>query len=132
MTSNDCLKILNRQGVDTMKQYTAAAMAILLSASLASAGTIQKSTTAPAKLKTHVVAAEIVKSDATAKTITVKDDKGAEMTMPCEGKCVAELKTFKAGEKVKLTCKDNDKGEHQAVVNVRAIVAPAAAKIAKK
>jgi hypothetical protein len=42
------------------------------------------------------------------------------MTMPCEGKAVAELKSVKVGEKVDVVCQDNDKGEHQAVVGIKA------------
>ncbi len=103
-----------------MKKYTVAAMALLMSATLASASQPSKSATVAAKAKTHVVVAEVVKIDAEAKTLTVKDDKGSEMTMPLAGKALTELKAVKVGEKVDLTCRDNDKGEHQAIVNIKA------------
>jgi hypothetical protein len=79
--------------------------------------------------KTHVVEAEVVSADAVAKTVTVKTDKG-DATMKVEGvTAIHHLKTLKAGEKVKLTCRDNDKGEHQAITHIvveKAPMAPAA------
>ena len=66
------------------------------------------------KAKTHVVATEVVKADVAGKKLTVKGPNNTEMTMPCEGKAVAELQTVTAGEKVDVVCRDNDKGEHQA------------------
>ena len=115
-----------------MKKYTIAAMAVLMSASLALAHQAPKTSAAQAKPKTHVVNAEFVKADAAAKTITVKDEKGAEMTAPIEGRAIGELKTFKAGEKIRLTCRDNDKGEHQAIVNIRPAKPTTVAKASKK
>jgi len=78
-------------------------------------------TSAPAKstaMKHHVVEAEVVSADATAKTITVKVN-GEDKTVPVHGKAAARLKTLKAGEKVALTCADNDKGEHQYVTAIK-------------
>ncbi len=115
-----------------MRKYTIAAMAILMSASLALANQAPKTAASQAKPKTHVVTAEVVKIDAAAKTITVKDEKGVEATEPVEGRALAELKTLNAGEKVRLTCRDNDKGEHQAIVNIRPARATTVAKAAKK
>jgi ribosomal protein S1 len=68
---------------------------------------------APAKAmhKTHVVEGEVVSTDATAKTITVKVA-GEDKTVPVHGKAAARLSSLKAGEKVALTCVDNEKGEH--------------------
>ena len=85
---------------------------------------------APAKAapaKTHEVQAEIVSADETAKTLTIKGDTDNK-TVPVEGKAVASLKTVKAGEKVTLTCRDNEKGEHQAVVAIAAAKAEAPVK----
>jgi hypothetical protein len=76
---------------------------------------------APAKhaaVKTHDVEAEVVSTDAIGKTITVKVE-NENKTLPVEGKAIASLKTVKAGEKVKLTCRDNEKGEHQAVEMIK-------------
>jgi ribosomal protein S1 len=81
---------------------------------------------APA-LKAHVVEGEVVSADATAKTITVKVN-GEDKTAPVHGKAAAHLSTLKAGEKVSLTCMDNEKGEHQYVSAIKVEKAPAAAK----
>jgi len=81
---------------------------------------------APA-LKAHVIEGEVVSADATAKTITVKVN-GEDKTAPVHGKAVAHLASLKAGEKVSLTCMDNDKGEHQYVSAIKVEKAPAAAK----
>ena len=104
--------------------------ALLLSALLvAGAAYASQATTAPAKTKepakstamgkTHSVEAEVVSADATAKTLTIKGDKG-DQTVPVEGAAVAELKSVKPGEKVKLTCRDNAAGEHQAITKIHA------------
>ncbi len=77
-------------------------------------------------MKTHVVEAEVVSADATAKTVTVKTEKG-EATMKVDAAAAAHLKTLKAGEKVKLTCRDNEKGEHTGIIAIKA-VKPTAAK----
>jgi uncharacterized protein (UPF0333 family) len=85
---------------------------------------------AKAAMKTHKVEAEVVSTDAAAKTITIKSDTGENKTAPVEGKAIAELKTVKAGEKYTLTCRDNEAGEHQAVVAIAKI--PAVKKTAAK
>ena len=75
---------------------------------------------APAKAasKTHVVEGEIVSADAAAKTITVKVA-GEDKTVPVHGKAAARLSSLKAGEKVALTCVDNEQGEHQYVSGIK-------------
>jgi hypothetical protein len=78
---------------------------------------------APAVAKTHVVEAEVVSADVTAKTLTIKGE--PNKTMPVEGAAVEHLKALKAGEKVKLTCRDNEKGEHQAITHITVEKAPA-------
>jgi hypothetical protein len=77
---------------------------------------------APAVAKTHIVEAEVVSVDATAKTLTIKGD--PNKTVPVEGDAVAHLKNLKAGEKVKLTCRDNEKGEHQGITHIVVEKAP--------
>src|SRR5881397_1141743 len=67
--------------------------------------------------KSHKVTAEVVSMDAANKTITIKTDEG-EKTVPVMGKAVAELKNLKAGQKIVLTCKDNEKGEHTGVTHI--------------
>jgi hypothetical protein len=74
---------------------------------------------AAATEKTHkVAAAEVVSVDTMKNTLTIKSTEGAEKTVPVEGKAITTLKALKPGEKVDLTCRDNDKGEHQAVTAI--------------
>jgi hypothetical protein len=92
---------------------------------VAGAAFAMQATTAPATqaapamdtAKTHVVEAEIVSADTTAKTLTLKGDP-ENKTVKVEGAAAENLKDLKAGEKVKLTCRDNAKGEHQAVTHI--------------
>ena len=72
---------------------------------------------APAAAKSHDVTAEVVSVDSAKNTITLKGEK-ENHTAPVEGKAVAALKTVKAGDKVTVTCRDNEKGEHQAVTAI--------------
>jgi len=71
---------------------------------------------ATAAEKTHVVEAEVVSVDATAKTLTIKGD--PNKTVAVDASAVGSLKDLKSGDKVKLTCRDNEKGEHQAVTKI--------------
>jgi hypothetical protein len=107
-----------------MKKLTLLLCALLVVAGVASASqaTAPATATKPAA-KTHVVEAEVVSADATAKTLTVKTDKG-EQTVKVDAAASSHLKTLKAGEKVKLTCRDNDKGEHEAVTHITVEKAP--------
>jgi hypothetical protein len=76
----------------------------------------EKAAATPAK--THEVEAEIVAVDAAKHTLTLKGET-ENKTVPVEGKAVAALKDVKVGSKVTLTCKDDDKGAHQAVVAIK-------------
>lgn len=69
--------------------------------------------------KTHDMTVEIVSVDAKAKTITVKDDKGESHTAPLMGAAIGEAKNFKVGDKVVVSCKDNEKGEHEGVTAIK-------------
>ncbi|MBZ5640795.1 MAG: hypothetical protein LAO51_18820 [Acidobacteriia bacterium] len=93
-------------------------MAVALVAGLAFAAGAK----APAKAAgtTHNMTVQVVSFDVTAKTITIKDDKGETKTAPVMGKAIGELKTVKAGDMVMLTCKDNAKGEHQGIIAIKA------------
>ena len=72
-----------------------------------------------AAAKTHEVEAEIVSVDAAKHTLTLKGDT-ENKTVPVEGsKAIAALKDVKPGSKVTLVCKDNEKGEHKAVVGIK-------------
>lgn len=102
---------------------------------VAGAAFAAQATTAPAKhdapamdtmkTQTHVVEAEVVSADAAAKTLTLKGDP-ENKTVKVEGPAADQLKNLKAGEKVKLTCRDNAKGEHQAVTHITVEKAAAA------
>ena len=99
-----------------MKKF-ALAVAILFVAGLALAQAADEKKAMAGK--THDMTAEVVSVDATAKTITIKDDKGENKTAPVMGTAVDALKTLKPGDKVTLTCQDNDKGEHQGVIKIK-------------
>jgi hypothetical protein len=90
--------------------------------------TTTTTTTKTPVIKLHDVNAEFVSADAAKKTITIKAEDGSEKTAPVEGKAVASLKGLKSGEKIIVTCRDNEKGEHQAVTAIK----PAPAKPASK
>src|SRR5262245_11817328 len=67
---------------------------------------------------THEGQAEVVSGDASQSTSTIKGEPDNK-TVPVDAKALASVKELKAGEKVTLVCRDNDKGEHQAVVGVK-------------
>ncbi len=69
--------------------------------------------------KTHGVKGEVVSVDLEGKKITFKDDKGQEQTAPVMGKALDVLKNLKAGDKVELTCTDNEKGEHEGISAIK-------------
>ena len=68
--------------------------------------------------KTRELEAEIVSFDAMAKTVTIKGTPDNK-TVPVDAKAVASVKELKAGDKVTLLCRDNEKGELQAVAGVK-------------
>jgi hypothetical protein len=108
-----------------MKKLVLLLCALFIVAGVASAA----QATAPAKpaapaAKTHVVEAEVVSADAVAKTLTVKTEQ-AESTMKVDAEAAKHLKALKAGEKVTLTCRDNDKGEHEAISHITVEKTPA-------
>jgi Cu/Ag efflux protein CusF len=69
--------------------------------------------------KTHDLTGTIVSVDVDGKKLTFKDDTGTSMTLPVLEKAVPSLKSLKAGEKVVLTCQDNEKGDHEGVSAIR-------------
>ena len=111
-----------------MKKLVLLLCALFIVAGVASAA----QATAPAKpadapaAKTHAVEAEVVSADAVAKTLTVKTEQG-ESTVKVDADAAKQLKALKAGEKVKLTCRDNDKGEHEAISQITVEKTPAKA-----
>jgi hypothetical protein len=74
-----------------------------------------------ASAQTQVVNAEFVSYDANTKVITIKDDKGQTSTAPLRGGALREMSQMhlKAGDHLMLTCRDNAKGEHQAVTDIK-------------
>jgi hypothetical protein len=70
------------------------------------------------KTTTHKVEAEVVSADVEKKTLTVKTADG-EKTAPVGPLAMYRLKKVKAGDKVTLTCKDNEKGEHLEISFIR-------------
>ena len=118
---------LNQGVLTQMKKLTLLVCALFVVAGVASASQAP----APAKadkpmaaaVKTHVVEAEVVSADATAKTLTIKAE--PNKTVAVEGTALAQLKDLKMGEKVKLTCRDNDKGEHEAISHITVEKVPA-------
>ena len=86
------------------------------------AATQPKSTTAhKAKPASHAVKGEVVSVDAEKNTISFKNDKGEDLTWPAEGTAQTSLKSLKAGEKVTITYRVNDKGEPQAATKIAAV-----------
>jgi len=78
--------------------------------------------------KTHNVMGTVVSVDIDAKKITFMDDTGSNMTAPVLDKAMASLKKVKAGDKVTMTCQDNDKGDHEGVSAIKIAKAEKAAK----
>lgn len=72
-----------------------------------------------AKKNTHDMTAWFVSGDAKTKMITIKDEQGEEKTVPVMGAAIKEMSTLKSGQKVMLTCMDNEKGEHQGVSAIK-------------
>ncbi|HZE88533.1 MAG TPA: hypothetical protein VE404_03245 [Verrucomicrobiae bacterium] len=71
------------------------------------------------KGKTHEMTATVVAYDQASKTITFKDDQGQEHKAPVSGAALLVARSVKAGEKVSMSCHDNEKGEHMAIVGIK-------------
>jgi hypothetical protein len=65
--------------------------------------------------KSHDMTVEFVSFDAKAKTVTFKDDKGETKTAPVMDSAMKAFDTVKAGDKVTITCADDEHGHHQGV-----------------
>ena len=92
-----------------MRRKVAFAVIALLVAGLTLPAVVQ------AAGKTHDIATEVVAVDTKARTITIKDDKGHDMTAAVMEGALEDLKKVKVGDQVVVTCQDNDKGEHVAI-----------------
>jgi hypothetical protein len=94
-------------------------LAMLASFGLIGALVLALPLAAAAAGKTHEVTTQIVSIDAKANTLTFKDDKGESKTAPVLASAVPQLKDFKAGDKVVLTCQDTDGGQHEGISAIR-------------
>jgi hypothetical protein len=68
----------------------------------------------------HEFSAEVVSIDLDDETITFLDTHGDEMTMRVMGDALETLATLAAGDKVILTCEDDENGEHMGIVSIDA------------
>ena len=75
--------------------------------------------TALANPANHDVTGTVVAVDAAKYTLTIRGDDGKEGTAPVEGDARKALGTLKAGDKVVVTCRDDDKGAHLAVSAIK-------------
>ena len=100
-----------------MKKIVLALAVVVATAAGASAQTAAKAPAMKAQTKAAVKApamkamatkAEVVSTDAAAKTITVKDASGSSMTLTATGGAVAELGKLKAGDWVMVTHTDTN------------------------
>jgi len=69
--------------------------------------------------KYHDVQATVVSTDARAQTLTIRGEDGASHTARVEGAAVEKLGSLKAGDKVTLTCKDTESGQHVSVTGIK-------------
>jgi hypothetical protein len=95
----------------TVKKIALALMIALAAAGAASAQSSSKKATSKAAEHTAApkptsMKAEVVSTDAAAKTITVKDSTGASKTLTATGGAVASLAKVKAGDYVMVTGTD--------------------------
>ncbi|HEV8119945.1 MAG TPA: hypothetical protein VGQ67_03020 [Candidatus Polarisedimenticolia bacterium] len=97
-----------------MKTTMVLGLALVLAMTL-----LVQATPAVAAGKTHDLTGTVVSTDAAGKKITFKDDSGTSMTVPVLDKAVGTLKTLKPGEKVVLTCQDNEKGDHEGISAIK-------------
>ncbi len=94
-------------------------MLLLTSVLLGAALVMAPLTSLLAAGKIHDVKAEVVSVDLEGKKITFKNEQGESQTAPVMEKALEALKTLKAGDKVILTCLDNEKGEHQGITAIK-------------
>lgn len=71
--------------------------------------------------KYHDVNATFVSADAKAQMFTIKFDDGTTSTGKAEGEAIKQAAALKPGDKIAVTCKDNEKGEHLAATAIKVI-----------
>jgi len=72
-----------------------------------------------ADAKAHDITAEVVSVDPAAAVITIREEGAEKRAVPVLPSALEGLKTVNAGDKVTLTCQDNEKGEHQGVIAIK-------------
>jgi Cu/Ag efflux protein CusF len=82
------------------------------------AGLLVATGTALAQMKSSTVTGVVVSVDTKGKALTFKTDDGVNVTLPAEGGAIKALDDVKAGERVELTCRDDDTGAHQAITAI--------------
>jgi hypothetical protein len=69
--------------------------------------------------KHHDVQVTVVSVDPAAKTMTIKGPDGAQKTVPVTGEAVGKAKNVKPGDMITVVCQDNEKGEHEAISDIK-------------
>ena len=69
--------------------------------------------------KTHDVQVTVVSVNADGKTMTIKGPDGAEKTVPVTGQAINKIKSVQPGQTVTVVCQDNEKGEHEAISDIK-------------
>ena len=69
--------------------------------------------------KYHDVNATLASVDAKANTLTLTLNDGSTSSARVEGDALKQLAGLKAGDKLTVTCKDNENGEHLAVTAIK-------------
>jgi hypothetical protein len=106
-----------------MRTATVLTLAMIMVVSL-----LVQATPAMAAGKTHDVNGTVVSTDAAGKKITYKDESGTSITVPVLDKAVGTLKTLKPGEKIVMTCQDNENGDHEGISAIKVAKAAKASK----
>jgi hypothetical protein len=75
--------------------------------------------------KLHKGTYQVVSVDTKAKEITLKDDSGDTNTAAVLGKAADKLGDFSPGMRVIVTCRDNDEGKHEGIVEIEKVKEPA-------
>jgi hypothetical protein len=126
--------------IEAIMKNALVVMSVVLAASVASAQDTKKPVETPkapahAAKATHEaskpvitakateIAGEVVAADVAKKTLTFKNEKGESLTWPAEGKALASLQSAKAGEKVTVVYRANEKGEPQAATEIKPVPA---------
>ena len=69
--------------------------------------------------KYHDVNSTFVSADAKTSMFIVSFEDGSTSTVKAEGDAAKALAGLKAGDKVSVTCKDNEKGEHLSATAIK-------------